>query len=340
MSSSLLDIARACRVSKATVSLALRNDPRIAAPTKARVVAAAEQLGYAQNPMISALMSHLRNRSPLPDALPIAWINAARTKDHWHAEPYNRSFFEGARRRAQQLGYRLEEFWLRSPGMTPARQQQILSARGIRGVILPSGELFTAADRRGWDRFAVVALDRPLGPAPFDFVGAHWYYNAGLALEAGVALGYTRIGLALPERLDAITVHAYRARFLIHTACAAPRHRVPPLLYGAGRADEPAILRWFQRHRPDLIICRDRIVRRVLAAAGVDVPSDVGLAHMNLNANVAGWSGIDEGHDQLGARAAESLISALQRNEAGGSSNPRETLVRGNWVAGSTTRPL
>jgi LacI family transcriptional regulator len=53
-------VARALGVSRSTVSLALRDDPRISDATRRRVRRAAEDLGYTANPLIATLMSTLR----------------------------------------------------------------------------------------------------------------------------------------------------------------------------------------------------------------------------------------------------------------------------------------
>lgn len=54
---SMQDVADAARVSRATVSRALRTDPRIPEPTRARVRAAAEKLGYRTNARITSACS-------------------------------------------------------------------------------------------------------------------------------------------------------------------------------------------------------------------------------------------------------------------------------------------
>jgi LacI family transcriptional regulator len=51
-------------VSKNTISLALRHDPRVSAPTRQRVQRLAEQLGYAKNPVVAQLMAELRKTQP------------------------------------------------------------------------------------------------------------------------------------------------------------------------------------------------------------------------------------------------------------------------------------
>src|SRR3954469_23525099 len=57
---SLQDIARRANVSRSTVSRVMRNDARISAGTAARVRAAAKELNYRPNPLLSTLMERVR----------------------------------------------------------------------------------------------------------------------------------------------------------------------------------------------------------------------------------------------------------------------------------------
>ncbi len=59
----MADVARAAGVHPATVSRALRDDPRITAPVRRKVRAAAARLGYRKNPLVAALMSARRART-------------------------------------------------------------------------------------------------------------------------------------------------------------------------------------------------------------------------------------------------------------------------------------
>lgn len=61
-SRNLRAVARAAGVSLATASLALRDDPSIAAKTRLKVRESAARLGYRVNPLISELMGGLRHR--------------------------------------------------------------------------------------------------------------------------------------------------------------------------------------------------------------------------------------------------------------------------------------
>ena len=59
------DIARQLDVSHTTVSLALRNHPSLPAATRARIQKLARELGYRPNPLVHALMAHVRAAQPV-----------------------------------------------------------------------------------------------------------------------------------------------------------------------------------------------------------------------------------------------------------------------------------
>jgi len=60
---SLRSLARQLGLSAATVSLALRDSPRVIAPTKRRVLQAARRAGYRPNPLVASVMTVLRRSS-------------------------------------------------------------------------------------------------------------------------------------------------------------------------------------------------------------------------------------------------------------------------------------
>src|SRR4051812_9101251 len=57
---SLEQIAQRAHVSRSTVSRVMRHDPRISPETAARVRAAAKELDYRPNPLLSTLMERVR----------------------------------------------------------------------------------------------------------------------------------------------------------------------------------------------------------------------------------------------------------------------------------------
>lgn len=129
----LADVARAAGLSRATVSYALRRDPKIPAPTAARVQQLAMDLGYRPNLRIKSLMSAIRQRhaSPRREPLAFVWLRTPRqiTKLAPHLLYFSEAIRAGARRRAEELGCTIDEFWLDDGDMRPERLNQILRAR-------------------------------------------------------------------------------------------------------------------------------------------------------------------------------------------------------------------
>src|SRR5882757_9576940 len=158
-------IADAAGVSRMAVSLALRNSPKISAPTTARIRQLADELGYRPNPMVSALMTQLRQARDVKKPSVIAYVTAFPTEGGWRRPGPSVAFHEGARQRAGELGYTLEEWWLRRPGMTERRFCEILNTRDIHGMIvapLPAGSGELEFD---WAHFAAASISYSL-PAP------------------------------------------------------------------------------------------------------------------------------------------------------------------------------
>ena len=71
----LRDIAKELGVSHVTVSLALRNHPRISEATRERVQKKAEQMGYHPDPMLSALSHYRLTSKEKPVQAILAWPN-------------------------------------------------------------------------------------------------------------------------------------------------------------------------------------------------------------------------------------------------------------------------
>src|SRR5436190_10140612 len=154
----LQDVADRAGVHRSTVALALRDHPRISEPVRRRVQALASRIGYRVNPLVSALMQSRRTGRKVKH-LTLAYVTNYPTRYGWrpgfHARP---DFFPGAVARAKDFGYRLEDFWLGEPGMTPERFGDILTVRGIHGIIigrLPPGQ--SSLDL-AWERFSCVAV--------------------------------------------------------------------------------------------------------------------------------------------------------------------------------------
>src|SRR6185436_7667988 len=127
----LQDIARRARVSKMTVSLALRGHPHASAATRDRLRRLAQAMGYRPNPLITANMVQLRAGRRTTYAGTLAFAGIGKSPEHSALNSQRRRIFTGARHRAEALGYHLEWFSLDDDAPDGRRLTDIFKARGI-----------------------------------------------------------------------------------------------------------------------------------------------------------------------------------------------------------------
>ncbi|MBI5688954.1 MAG: LacI family DNA-binding transcriptional regulator [Verrucomicrobia bacterium] len=333
----LRDVALAAGCHYSTVSLALRDHPRLPAETRERVRRVARQLGYVADPLLSSLSSYRTARRPPTFHSNLAWITNHPTADGWREADVFHHYYLGAEERARALGYSLEIFWMRERGMTPARASQILRSRNITGLLIspqpgPGGKL-----ELDWPSFSAVALGYTLASPGLHLVSTHQYRSIKLALQRLAERGYQRIGLVMPDLSDARVDRNWLAGYLVAQQALPLRQRVPHLFPSAW--DENAFGAWLRRHRPDAIVTKNLEVLPALRRLRRRVPEDLGVAFLTLPQVDGRLSGIDENPREVGAAAADYLAGMIHRNERGVPAMPQRVLIDGSWIEGSTVRP-
>ncbi len=323
------DIARAAGVHQTTVSLALRGDPRLKPATTARIKAVAEKLGYAPDPMLSALASYRRDRRPSGQHGALAWITNWPTADGWRCRPMFVEFFTGARRRATELGYRLEEFWLKGAGLNPRRASEILYTRGVQGLVLAPQPDGVAALELDWARFSAVTIGPTLRQPELHQVSNHQFRTIARLCETLAARGYRRIGYSVERKIDQRLEGQWSAAFDyfqrdLPADRKTVRHEEAPTAAG--------LRRWLRANRPDVVFgCADDLPRLLRAySVGRARPIDfalVGIAH-----HAQGCQGMHEDADIIGATAVERVTAMIQLGERGIPAVASRTLINATWV--------
>jgi LacI family transcriptional regulator len=332
-------IAEKAKVSRMTVSRALRDDASIPATTCRRIQKIARQLGYRPDPNLARLMEAIRvkRRNRLPNV--IGYLTAHDDPKAWRAHPVQRRFFEAATRRATECGYRLEEFWAKEPGMTDERLSEIIHHRGIEGVIvapLPAPQL--RFQRLKWELFSAVEIGYSLPSPELHRVCNHQFQSMMLLARRLYEMGYRRVGLAMSPEQDERVNHHWRAGHLAaHSRWGHGSLR--RLLFLPDRWDRAAFARWYREQRPDAIITIGTDTAEWLAELGVRIPQEVGLANIDLRPDLKTTTGINQNSHEVGAAAVDLVVSLIRRNERGVPTIPRVTMVQGTLVEGKTTRP-
>jgi LacI family transcriptional regulator len=331
-------IADAAGVSRMAVSLALRNSPKISAATAARIRQFADQLGYRPNPMVSALMTQLRQARDVKKPSVIAYVTADSSEGGWRRSGSAVAFYEGAQKRAEQLGYTLEEWWLRAPGMTERRFCEILVARGIHGMIvapLPEG---VSGLNFEWPAFAAASISYSLTKPELNRVSNDHFSAINVATHELTALGYRRIGLAIPEESDPLVQQHWTAAMLSYQQHLRLSDRVPTLFKASPTSRSFA--NWFQEHQPQAVLSVGGDFLPVLGELGLQVPQDVALVNLSLTPDNREMAGVNLYSDLVGAAAVDLVDAQLRRNERGVPKHAKTVLISGEWAPGPSVRDL
>jgi LacI family transcriptional regulator len=328
----LSDIAKAAGVSRMTVSLALRNHPAAAQATRERIQKLAREMGYRPSPLISTLMTSVRLKRRTPQKAVLAFIvDAQSTK-----KPTLVEYLQGARNRADELGFKLDLFTYGGAGMTAMRLDGILYARGVAGVII--APLFEPGKMLSinWERYAVTALGYSMPAPALHRVVNHQIHSITVALERLAELGYKRPGLALDESDDVRVFHNWLAGYLAYAHLHGEKKFPPPFI--TKEWNQRTFAAWFKKHRPDAVLTLKEEVLPWIKACGVAVPADAGLAILNWEPESGGTSGIDQNSIGVGAGAVDVTVSQIHANERGIPAQPKITLIEGHWRDGQTLR--
>jgi DNA-binding LacI/PurR family transcriptional regulator len=326
------DVAAAAGVSRSTVSLALRNSRNIPPTTRSRVYAVAERLGYKTNPLVSALMASLHKRRITQKHTVLAYVSTDPKDAPWRGYGMFIEMHEGASERALEMGYRLEEFALRAPGMTPRRFSQMLHARGILGLLiapLPHGERSIELD---FSEFAVVGIDMSVASPTIERVSNDHFQSALLAVEHCRALGYRRIGFAMSHEINERLEKRWLAACQLAREQFAPEDRVAPLITAESNDIITTISAWYEKQRPDVVITGE-----LNPNVAYPLPPGVGIVGLSLEEHSLGKiSGIFQDNRKMGAIAIEHLVARLERGDFGPDDRGRLHLVAGQWRDGLT----
>ncbi|MCX6954612.1 MAG: LacI family DNA-binding transcriptional regulator [Verrucomicrobia bacterium] len=326
-------VAAAAGVARATVSYVLRDDPKIPSATAARVRAAAERLGYRPNPRVAALMAHIRQARPVGRGERIAFVWVHTTRREAQQNPFLKNVFAGARDRANQIGFTLEEFWTNDPGMTDQRLEQIVRARGIVGVVLSPVTTAEPTITLGWDwrHFAPAVVGNVTWTPELHHAGHHHYLGMRMALLELAKLGCQRPAALIEQGTNERAKRAWEAAFLTHHPRPQEAPRFVRLVGPDGRGETAP---WLRTSGADALIVSEtalldapslRTVRRQLALPATtlywsaDAPRDLG--------------GIDQCYDRISAHAVDLVAAQLNANETGVPDLPRMMLFPGRWIA-------
>jgi DNA-binding LacI/PurR family transcriptional regulator len=318
------------------VSDALRGSPRVDPKTALRVEKAARDAGYRRNPLAGALMSELRRSRGTAFRGVLAAVDFNEPDRPDDGQRYHRELVLGAETRATELGFKVEKFSVGHAGVSVQRLDSILQSRGIHGVILLPAWDEPDLSALDWTRFAGIYTDYIIERPALHSVCPDHYRSLLAALQRVATLGYKQPGLFLQQHQDERLQYRWSAAFRAFQDSHPAVVRVPPLIFD--RVTKEEFVKWFRRHKPDVVIGHNAIAIEWMESCGAVVPATHGFVCLNLHMKSHPCAGLDLQPRTLGARAAELLIAQLQRNETGIPDWPSTTTIPGHWVDGPSLR--
>jgi LacI family transcriptional regulator len=338
----LREIARRAGVSHTTVALSLRNHPSIPEATRERLRHLADGLGYRSNVLVSALMSQVRLKQHKSAPEVVGFLTGGSSADDWKNHSFSVGCFEGARQRAQQLGMRIEPFWLGLGGAASAATCRMLHARAIHGNLITPFPVPVYGHELDWARMICVGLGYVYNNHALHRATHNHFRGAFLAYEKLVGLGYRRIGLMLDEDENRRVNYLWLGGYLAAQS-TMPAAKLDPLLASVSGPDS-RVKAWLRKMKPEAVIGFGPRQFLTLTQLGCRIPRDVAYVALDVEqthlAHVEEVTGINQNLPLIGATAIDILASQLYHNEQGLPQRPVFSMIEGYWVDGGTAPAL
>jgi DNA-binding LacI/PurR family transcriptional regulator len=335
------DVAREAGVSHVTVSLALRNSPSIPETTRNTIKEIAERLGYSPDPMLAALSSYRTQQRPVAHQANIGWLYTDRytTAKGWGDF---HSYYEGARTRASELGYILDDINIAGEYSDPKRLRRLLEARNIMGLVLaPCSTDPTISHDFDFDlsRFSAVRIGYSYRSPLLNTVANAQFRTVLTAMREVIALGYERIGTILTHVLDERTSWQFLGAYLAGAHSLPRKNLIEPLYVPHhGRDWIPDFFRWVEKQRIDCFVAPGYgFLCPMLTERGYRVPEEIGFADTQLQDGDAINSGVNQNARQIGVSTIELLVSMMHRHQVGVPKVASHMLIEGSWRQNQTT---
>lgn len=330
----LRTLAKSLGLSRTTVSDALRGLSRVNPQTIERVRAAAEAAGYQRNPLTGEVMSQMRRSNGQLFRGVLAALEIVEEPRPPHVDRFNNAVLEGARERAQQLGFNVEHFDVARDDLRLPRIDGILDARGIRGIVVLPCSGFPDLSSLTWSRLTAVYADYFIDRPALHCVCPDHYRSMISTMQTLHERGYRRPGLVIDMVLEERLQYRWEGAFQTISGVMRDTTSVPSLKFD--NLTQESFVKWFKKYDPDVVLGHVPDVVTWMKLCGAKIPQDHGFVCLNsLRASIP-CATLDHQPREIGARAAELVVGQVIHNESGPPAQPSLTSVPTRWIEGPT----
>lgn len=327
------EIAKRAKVSRAAVSLVLRDPTRGSPELVAKISSAMRDLGYTRDPLHDALLALRTANATQEKHTTIALLTDYARDKGARDFTSHRQMFAGAMKRARELGYNMEEFSLGAGGMNAHRLRNILLARSIHALIAaPTTDCSRRLDF-DLEPFSCVGLGTSVGWPRIERVSNDHFQSMTLAMQECRRLGYRRIGFIVSRAVSERLGNRWLAAYLLAQNAMPAVQRLAPLMPETAGSIAPELPRWLRKERPGVLIFGNAEIGEQLTHL---IKPEIGVANLHVRDPQAATSGIYQASSEVGARAVEAVVSQLRHNIKGLVPHPSSHFIPGRWVPGAT----
>ncbi|AHF91899.1 transcriptional regulator [Opitutaceae bacterium TAV5] len=331
------EIATRAGLHYSSVSLALRNDPRLSEKTRMKVRKLAARMGYVPDAALGALAAYRNSRRPHPVHSELAYL----TDRDDAGDAFAAITYQYARDQATRLGYNLQRYLLTGGMPDLKRLHSIWWSRGVRGVMIGPFLNPDPLAEVAWEKWPVVAYGHSAPRPAFNRAVLDHFQNTLSHLNVLRAKGYSRIGFCLLPSIERHTAGRIHAAWLYDHYALHPNAIPTPLVLDHDLENPDEIESWIRSNRIDVIVAYLEQYD-ILTARGWQFPRDIGFSLLTRKSYHTEphvkFSGFNTKAETLATNAIHFLVSLIHEQACGILDTPRHYMISGEFHEGETLR--
>ena len=334
---SMRDLAKEAGVSVSAVSLALRNSPKVSPAKRKAIVRIAKRMGYVKDGRVTELMEHLRTFRAKKQLATVAILVLDFGRADLALYPRIRSLISGIESEAQDNGYDVDLMFLEDMKVSPKRLRNILTARGIKGVVVMPFQTGVGKLDLDLSGFCVSTAGYSIINPMLNRACPDYLQMMDELLEQICRLGYTRIGFIMTYGSGGVGHKLYSYAYLYYSTLIEESLRIPILRRRDIALD--GIQKWMEKYQPDVVISSGKIYR-ILQDLGYRIPDDLGFASLEIVEDHKEASGLDHRMELVGRESLKLSFSDINLNNPGVPEHPKTVLIDSHFKPGNTLRKV